>query len=441
MIKSSSHVIVLCRQRFQKNYNNHNISSSIVASSFRPYHHRNNRFFLSQSYQQYCRGSSATKWSIEALFRTNNPAKISYASSFHRSNRLRFAFLIPNNVRVVRTMNSNDNGNGVNSFSLFMMLSLPCMFFASMEQTFSSCEGTDTGENNKDRPHVKFNVNKNNDGDSDAGVQEDWSDLDGEADKDTDCTLCLGFREGPCGNYWRRQERCMDKFKSDEDDQLNSGDDNSPSNSNNSEIRMPAWAEPCEKQFVAWNKCLQNYSDWYERYFKEAADQEVEQYDFDNDKEGNGRFSHEENLESVEEDVDSQQSWNRRLTNLEKVIEENFGPAIDFPDASLPQIVLNIKNGTGIVIFPMYVSLEDVDTSLSTSENIIIGYVRDDKGQLLGVARREELETIQIKGALEFGGINGFTDHISIIAAYEGKDTPLMRYKMKIKNEEPLYKV
>mmetsp|Transcript_5383 Transcript_5383/g.7260 ORF Transcript_5383/g.7260 Transcript_5383/m.7260 type:complete len:442 (-) Transcript_5383:56-1381(-) len=441
MIKSSSHVIVSCRQRFQKNYNNHNISSSIVASSFHP-HHRYNRCFLSQSYQKYYRGSSDTKRSIKALFRTNNPANISDVSSFHRSNRLRFAFLTPNNVKVFRTMNSNENGTDVNSFWLFMMLSLPCMFFAGMEQTFSSCEETETGENNKDGPHDHFNANKtNNDDDNDAGVQEDWSDLDGEADKETDCTLCLGFREGPCGNYWRRQERCMDKFKSDEDDQLDSGDDNSSSNSNNSEIRMPAWAEPCEKQFVAWNKCLQNYSDWYERYFKEAADQEVEQYDFDIDREDNDRFSHEKNIESVEEDVDSQQSWNRRLTNLEKVIEENFGPAIDFPEASLPQTVLNIKNGTGIVIFPMDISLKDVDTSSSNSENIIIGYVRDDKGQLLGVARREELETIQIKGALEFGSINGFTDHIYIIAAYEGEGTPLMRYKMKIKNEEPLYKV
>lgn len=37
--------------------------------------------------------------------------------------------------------------------------------------------------------------------------EEDWSDLG--ADKDTDCLLCLGFREGPCGNYWRRQEVCV----------------------------------------------------------------------------------------------------------------------------------------------------------------------------------------------------------------------------------------
>ena len=45
----------------------------------------------------------------------------------------------------------------------------------------------------------------NDEGEDDVeGYKEDWSDLG--PDKETDCTLCMGFRQGPCGNRWRRQE-------------------------------------------------------------------------------------------------------------------------------------------------------------------------------------------------------------------------------------------
>ena len=40
--------------------------------------------------------------------------------------------------------------------------------------------------------------------DEDEDGEGSWSDLG--PDKETDCSLCLGFRKGPCGNYWRRQE-------------------------------------------------------------------------------------------------------------------------------------------------------------------------------------------------------------------------------------------
>lgn len=290
------------------------------------------------------------------------------------------------------------------------------------------------------------------------GADEDWSDLE-QPDKETDCELCLGFRQGPCGNYWRRQEMCMDKYKDcdvdDEDtsDEKQASSDNVKDNEDKDEEgvedkpKLPNWAKPCEKPFVAWNRCLQKHTDWYNDYFEgqkaEAAAEEARMgQGGDNDDDNDDNIDEEslapkadngtnksmpvDNGDPLPDPSDeSREAWEKRLQLLEETVTEAMGEATPFPPGDFlkkPSLSINTSAATGMVIFPMSVGGGD----------IIIGYVRDHNGQLLGVGRRDELDAVKVKGALEFGGINGFTKYVCIYALYEGAEKPMYVHKVNL---------
>jgi len=46
----------------------------------------------------------------------------------------------------------------------------------------------------------------------------DWSDLQTAPDEDTGCSFCHFMRESPCGNHFRRWERCVAENKGDDKD-------------------------------------------------------------------------------------------------------------------------------------------------------------------------------------------------------------------------------
>eukprot|EP00814_Leptocylindrus_danicus_P017206 CAMPEP_0116012322 /NCGR_PEP_ID=MMETSP0321-20121206/5059_1 /TAXON_ID=163516 /ORGANISM="Leptocylindrus danicus var. danicus, Strain B650" /LENGTH=344 /DNA_ID=CAMNT_0003481653 /DNA_START=146 /DNA_END=1180 /DNA_ORIENTATION=- len=294
------------------------------------------------------------------------------------------------------------------------------------------------------------------------GGDEDWSDLG--PDKETDCELCIGFRQGPCGNYWRRQEMCMDKYKdyvddkdkqdtatssTDEDEKLGRADKNDDSGndgkSEEGKTELPNWAKPCEKPFIAWNRCLQKHTEWYDDYFQgqkaEAAAAEAKGYNDDDDdddddddeivEESASKVNDTDNRKQDRDDSlpdpsdESREAWEKRLRLLEKTVTETMGESIPFPSGDFltkPSLSINTSAATGMVIFPMSIDGGD----------IIIGYVRDHNGQLLGVGRKDELDAVELKGALEFGGINGFTKYVYIYALYEGAEKPMYVHKVDL---------
>lgn len=202
----------------------------------------------------------------------------------------------------------------------------------------------------------------------------------------------------------------MDKYK---DNPLRSDASETKSNTNHN---LPSWSEHCEKPFIAWNTCMQQNTEWYDSYFKRKANEQ-----------SNTIIGTANNIEQNSSNQNlSREEWNERLLILEEVVIKTMGPLVQFPTKLTPTVSFNTRNATGQVTFRM---IKDDDNT----QKLIIGFVRDDKGELLGVGQGFELEKVLKKGTLEFGGITGFTKYITVFALYEGKDDPLFYHKIDLK--------
>ena len=209
----------------------------------------------------------------------------------------------------------------------------------------------------------------------------------------------------------------MNKYKDIAGD-TNVGQENENNDGDQDTPPLPGWSNKCEVPFLAWTKCMQKHTEWYDSYFQKLEDDHRSQKQIDNES-----ISY-ENENINDDNIDnSREAWEVRISNLESVVNKTMGSPEPFSNDFMPEITIDKKNASGLVVFPMQIGAE---------ENIIVGFVRDNEGQLLGVGQRVDLERVYRKGAMEFGGISGLTEYVIAYAIYEGKGGPLLFKKVFI---------
>lgn len=210
-------------------------------------------------------------------------------------------------------------------------------------------------------------------------VETDWSDLppDNE-EKETSCFICRVNREGPCRNYWRRFEKCMDANPG-EDDKGNS-----------------LSAEACEKPFMAWMRCQQNHLEYYQ---------------------------HRANV--VEHEL-----WTDDVVGL-----EDERPSKPFPSKIKPGVEITAPSGVDSKSeHGPSNSRAQIIFKLESDEGapLVMAYVKDSQGNLLGFGSLSKLSKADIPGLVEIELKYPACKKLSIHALYEGEDSPIFGFCYKV---------
>ena len=207
----------------------------------------------------------------------------------------------------------------------------------------------------------------------DEWIETDWSDLPpDDQDKETSCFICLVNREGPCRNYWRRFEKCMDE---------NPGED---------EEGNSLSTKACEKPFYAWMRCQQKYREYYT-----------------------------ERAEKVE-----YQLWTDDVRDLEDNRDRKKFPTTLRPKISLDDVSDADNDKSYHVIIPM---------ENKSGDSLVIGYVKNQRGKLLGFGSKKKLLDQETPGKIQFSGVSD-NEKISINAVYEGDDAPIYCSEQRLRN-------
>lgn len=210
--------------------------------------------------------------------------------------------------------------------------------------------------------------------DKEDWIDTDWSDLPpDDQDKETSCFICLVNREGPCRNYWRRFEKCMDD---------NPGED---------EEGNSLSTKACEKPFIAWMRCQQKHHEYYR-----------------------------ERAEKVE-----YQLWTDDVKDLEdnrehKPFPNNMSPTVKIDDTD------SDGSFSGYAVIPM---------ETNEDHSLVIGYVKNQRGELLGFGSRKKLLEEEVEGRIDFV-IDLEDENISIHAVYEGDDAPMFSYNYQLSTQQ-----
>ena len=260
---------------------------------------------------------------------------------------------------------------GVSLFGyLYTMSSSKSMLEASKEDT----DAIDTSKSSEHIEEKEIVEDEDDEDDEDDWIETDWSDLPpDDQDKETSCFICLVNREGPCRNYWRRFEKCMDD---------NPGED---------EEGNSLSTKACEKPFLSWMRCQQTNHE----YYRERA--EIVEY----------------------------QLWTDDVKDLEDDRE-----LIDFPKSMSPSVEISTKDLNGFVSASVIVPMEN-----DTDHPLVIGYVKNQQGELLGFGSRKKLAEGETEGKIDFT-FDYANEYITIHAVYEGDDAPILSYKYQCRENK-----
>lgn len=200
-----------------------------------------------------------------------------------------------------------------------------------------------------------------------SASESDLLDLS-ESKKDRgDCPLCKKYSQGPCGEFFQKWIQCIDS--------LDSGSKNN---------------EKCDSLLVPLDNCLKKHKDFYDK---------INVYDSESDV-----------------DADNISKWIEFIAEIEDTKEstkEESGVKIEWKELPHDEIEMQIRpqRQMGAAMFPERESGKEDDRIL------LLAYVKDQDGNLIGAGSVEELYPFQKQFVLRFD-VNRSCEEITAYALY-----------------------
>lgn len=157
-----------------------------------------------------------------------------------------------------------------------------------------------------------------------------------EKENRNECVICKKYSRGPCGDLFKKWLDCID---------TNSGNESA-----------------CDKLIISLDECLKSNDEYYSNI------DPYEDIDVEDEEINHNKFK----------------KWTDFISKLEsgKEVPVTFQ---DFPPEILPQMEIRLESMVGVIEFQPNFNRDKVDQS------IIIGYAKDDKGNILAAAAADEL--------------------------------------------------
>lgn len=190
-----------------------------------------------------------------------------------------------------------------------------------------------------------------------------------ESKKDRgDCPLCKKYSQGPCGEFFQKWIQCIDS--------LDSGSKNN---------------EKCDSLLVPLDKCLKKHKDFYDK---------INVYDSESDV-----------------DADNISKWIEFIAEIEDTKEstkDESGVEIEWKKSPHDEIEMQIRpeRQMGAAMFPERESGKEEDDRI-----LLLAYVKDQEGNLIGAGSVEELYSFQNQFVLRFD-VNSSCEEITAYALY-----------------------
>mmetsp|Transcript_3926 Transcript_3926/g.5996 ORF Transcript_3926/g.5996 Transcript_3926/m.5996 type:complete len:346 (+) Transcript_3926:285-1322(+) len=275
----------------------------------------------------------------------------------------------------------------------YHLLSRPFTTTSSSSRSSSSSSSSST---TKDIPSTitRINTYNNKKEDSIQGQQSILVSKAGE-NRDESCPLCKKYSQGPCGKLFQQWIECIDaNAKANANEGNGDGNGDGDGNGNGDESKTDC---VCDSLVAPLDKCLKEHQEYYDK---------ISIYDDDNDNDQQAIDKWKDFILAIEQDDGIQfepcsQSQHPPEMEMQLRPKSNMGAAMFHPE---------MRNGHG-----------HGDQGQGQGRVLLLAYIKDQNGALLGAGSVEDLFPFQDQYVLRFGVTDTCKD-ITAHALYGYKD-------------------